>query len=101
MKIALAILAALSVATPAAAQYYYREPPPPPRPDYYRPGYPPPRPYGRFGQRCDATFRTPYGPEHLICPIVEPKPLGYECACPAPRRSGYRPGAYVGGRTIR
>ncbi len=103
MKTVFAVLAAVTVAGaampgPVLAQYY----PPPPGyggpPPYYPP---PPPPRGRFGQRCDSIIQTPYGPEHMICPIVEPKPLGYECACPAPRRSGYRPGSFVPGRTIR
>ena len=91
-QIILACVAALSVAVPAQAQYY--------APGYYAP---PPRYYpspGSFGARCDTIIRTPYGPEHMICPIVEPKPLGYGCACPAPRRAGYR-GGYIPGRTIR
>ena len=101
MKIALGLLVALTAAAPAWAQYYAPPPPgyyPPPAPGYYPP---PPPPRQRFGSRCDAVIRTPYGPEHMICPIVEAKPLGYECACPAPRRSGYGPGSYIPGRTIR
>ena len=102
MKTTLALLLLLGAAVPAAAQYY--QPPPPPPPGYYPPpgGYPPPRYRVPYGRRCDATMETPYGPRQLICPIVDPKPLGEPCACPPPRPPrGYPPGPYVGGRTIR
>lgn len=97
MKTILALLLTVSVAAPAAAQYYERPPP-----GYYAPRgeYPPPRYRVRLGARCDAVLETPYGPRQMICPIVEPKPLGEPCGCPPPRRSGYR-GEYVAGSTIR
>ena len=107
MRTALLAVAALILSGPAMAQYY-APPPGYPPPGYAPPGYSPPPPYyppppprGRFGSRCDAVIRTPYGPEQMICPLVEPKPLGFECACPAPRRAGYAPGSFLPGRTIR
>jgi hypothetical protein len=99
MKTILAILLGVCAAVPASAQYYERPPP-----GYYpAPAYVPPPPRYRvpYGRRCDAVLETPYGPRQLICPIVDPKPLGEPCACPPPRVRGYPPGPYVGGQTIR
>lgn len=116
MKYHLALVASLAVAAPAHAQYYGAPPPPPP-PGYYpaQPGYegPPPglerrefehREFERehFGRHCDAVLRTREGPQHVICRIIDPKPLGEECACPPPPPPpGFEPGPFVGGRTIR
>lgn len=95
---AFATLAIVSIA-PAQAQYYERPP------GYYRPPYEGPRPYyegERFGRRCEAMMRTPYGPQPLICRIVDPKPVGMECACPPPEAGpGYPPSRFIPGRTIR
>ena len=107
MKTILALVLVAGLAAPTAAQmtpvqYYERPPPPPgyyPAPGYYPP--PPPRYRVPYGSRCDTMLETPYGPQQMICPIREPKPLGEPCACPPPRQRGYPPGPYVGGRTIR
>ena len=32
--------------------------------------YPPPYGYGPPGSRCNAFFRTPYGPQHVVCHIA-------------------------------
>lgn len=63
---------------------------------YVPPGYRPPPP----GYRCDAHFRTPYGPRQLVCPLERPKPVGYRCVCvpPGPPGAGY--GAPIRGRVI-
>ena len=112
MKALLAVLAGIAAAAPAYAQYY--QAPPPgyyPAPGYDRPpGYERRREYederdfdrGGFGRHCDAVLRTPEGPQHLVCRIVRPKPLGEECACPPPPPPpGYEPGPFIGGRTVR
>ena len=89
----LGLLATAAMADAASAQYY---PPPYPPPGYYPP--PPPR---RAGYRCDAYFRTPYGPRELVCDLYAPKPLGMVCHCPAPPPApGYPPGPDARGRVI-
>lgn len=99
MKTILALVLGLVAITPVQAQYYERPP------GYYRPPYEGPRPYyegERFGRRCEAMMRTPYGPQPLICRIVDPKPVGMECACPPPDAGpGYPPSRFIPGRTIR
>ncbi len=75
-------LVSVGALTPAAAQYY--DP-------FYRP-----RP--RIGFNCSAVVGTPYGPRRLICPIVQPKPVGRACACPV---AGYPGAPLARGRTIR
>ena len=96
MKTILAALLTLATVAPAAAQYYERPPPPPP--GYYERGYnAPPRYRARFGRRCDTVMETRFGARQVICPIVEAKPVGAPCACPAPRGRG----GFVGGNTIR
>ena len=96
MKTILTVLAALTAATPALAQYYD------PGPGYYRDR---PRGYYRerpdIGRHCEAFIRTAYGPQRLFCRIVDPKPIGFECACPGPSAGpGYPPGPFVGGHTV-
>ena len=104
MRTILSILAALTVAAPAMAQPYYQPPPPPP--GYYPDRPPPPPGYyperrERFGRHCEAFLPTAYGPRRLFCRIVDPKPVGEECACPGPPAGpGYPPGPFVGGRTV-
>ena len=52
---------------------------------YLPPGsYPPPvaQGYGPPGGRCDAFFRTPYGPRHVLCPMGVAKPVNAPCDCP-------------------
>ena len=83
MVFGLAALGALT-AGDAAAQYYYGPPP-----GYYRRT-------ARIGTQCRTAVPTPYGLRPLICPIVDPKPVGRPCGCPAP---GYGNG-YIRGRTI-
>ncbi len=129
MRTIFALLAATLAASPAAAQY---PPPPgygpPPgyqgferrdfdqpyadRPDFDRRGFDDRR-YdrdrregrgrrGRLGEHCEAVLPTRSGPKPFYCPIIRPKPLGDECACPTPGEArGYPPGSYVGGRTVR
>lgn len=98
MKTILTVLAALTAATPVLAQPYYDG-----GPGYYRdrpPGYYEER-RRDFGRHCEAFIRTAYGPQRLFCRIVDPKPLGFECACPGPAAApGYPPGPFVGGRTV-
>ena len=54
-----------------------------------------------LGSHCEAFIRTGYGPQRLFCPIVRAKPIGEDCACPAPREGPGDPdGSYVGGRTV-
>ena len=94
-----ALAVAVLLPTPGQAQYYAPPQqgyyPPPPRDPYYRPE-------PRYGARCNARMRTPYGPRQVICRIVEPKPLGMECACPPPPPPpGFAPGPFVPGRTVR
>ena len=58
--------------------------------------YPPPYGYGPPGSRCNAFFRTPYGPQHVVCPMGRAKPVGAGCVCPSP--DPYGPTAH--GRVI-
>ena len=55
---------------------------------YSPPGYG----YGPPGSRCDAFFRTPYGPRRDVCPMGRAKPVGAPCACPS--RDPYAPPAH-------
>ena len=89
IRSSMAALALLASAGSASAQYYAAPPPP---------GYYAPAPVRPLGTRCAVRIQTGYGPQRLICPIVQAKPVGRGCACPAP--PGYPPG-YIGGRTIR
>lgn len=104
MKTAMTALAVLCVgASPALAQYYAQPgyyPPPGPPPGYYQ--APPPRPYYReIGRHCRVFLPTGYGGQRYVCRIVDPKPVGEGCACPAPPPGpGYPPGPYIEGRTV-
>lgn len=90
----LGLLASLTLADAASAQYYERPYYPPPG---YSPGYYPRPP----GNRCEARFRTPYGVREFVCELYEPKPLGFECHCPAPPPPpGYPPRPDPRGRVI-
>lgn len=105
MKTVLTALAALTLGTGSALAQYYAPPPPPPPGYGPPPGYyaPPPRPYYReIGRHCRVFLPTGYGRgERYVCRIVDPKPVGEECACPAPPPGpGYPPGPYIDGRTI-
>lgn len=92
MKIILAAVLGVSAALPVQAQYYA---PPPPPSDYY----PEPRYERPIGRHCLAFLPTGYGTRRLYCPIVDPKPIGFDCACPPPPEYGRGP--FVGGRTVR
>ena len=114
MKLILAALALSCAVTPGLAQPYDAPPPGyyPDRPREYdrdRPDYdrdrPPPGYYRdrrvEIGRHCEAFARTEYGPRRLFCRIVDPKPVGDDCACPLPAAGpGYPPGPFVGGRTV-
>ena len=76
-RLALGIGLVLLVGAPDAVAQYYARP-------------------VRYGAHCRTRIMTAYGVSPLICPIVQPKPIGFACACPPPGR-----GPYLRGRTVR